>query len=288
MKSIHYLKFMAVLGLFGMAVVCECAGVAAAQEPAAVPAQSKPALPTGLDIGGEVYYYKYEEPDFAELEGAFYGMSASYTYRSAAMPLALRGEVDFAWGVLDYSSNGTGTANSDDNFVAEPRLWAGYDFKVWGDAYLTPYFGAGYRYLQNNMGGVVSSTGALGYDRTSQYFYSPVGLELWAPLQGGWTAAYVLEYDIFWDGNQESQLSDVSLGFSDIDSDQNDGFGVRTSIRLTKQSPGLIVTIEPFFRYWLVRDSEVSPIRYQGVVVGYGLEPENQSFEAGAKVLLKY
>lgn len=258
-----------------------------AQEPAAAPARAQVQPPSGLDIGGSLYYYKYEEPDFAELEGLFYGMNADYTFRGFAVPLAVRGEVDLGWGVLDYSSNGTGTADSNDNFVIEPRLWVGYDLQAWGGT-VTPYFGIGYRYLENRMGGVVSTTGAAGYDRISQYVYSPVGFEWWTPLNADWTGLYAMEFDIFWDGTQKSELSDVARGLSDLTNDQNQGFGFRTSFRLNGPLLGYQVQIEPFFRYWLVNDSDVSTIRYQGVAVGYGLEPENQTFEAGAKLLIKY
>lgn len=260
---------------------------ASAQEPAYAAPRAQVQLPSGLEIGGEMYYYKYEEPDFAELEGLFHGMSADYTFRNFTIPLVVRGEVGLAWGVLDYSSNGTGTADSNDNFVAEPRLWVGYDFEAWGGA-VTPYFGIGYRYLENNMGGVISTTGAGGYDRISQYVYSPVGFEWFMPLQGDWTGIYMMEFDIFWDGTQKSELSDVAAGLSDLTNDQNGGFGFRTSVRLSGEALGYQITVEPFFRYWLVNDSDVSTIRYQGVAVGYGLEPENQTFEAGAKLLLKY
>ncbi len=171
--------------------------------------------------------------------------------------------------------------------VFEPRLLVGYDLAAWGGT-VTPFFGVGYRYLENNMGGTISTTGAGGYDRISQYVYSPVGFEWFMPLQGEWTGVYALEFDIFWDGTQKSELSDVAVGLSDLTNDQNDGFGFRSSLRFAGQALGYSIEIEPFFRYWLVRDSDVSPIRYQGVAVGYGLEPENQTFEAGAKILLKY
>jgi hypothetical protein len=268
-----------------LAAVCGWGASADAQEMYAQPARAE--LPSGLEIGAEMYYYKYEEPNFAELEGLFYGLSTNYTFRNFTIPLMVRGEADLAWGVLDYSSNGTGTADSNDNFVVEPRLLVGYDLAAWGGT-VTPFFGVGYRYLENNMGGTISTTGAGGYDRISQYVYSPVGFEWFMPLQGEWTGVYALEFDIFWDGTQKSELSDVAVGLSDLTNDQNDGFGFRSSLRFAGQALGYSIEIEPFFRYWLVRDSDVSPIRYQGVAVGYGLEPENQTFEAGAKILLKY
>ncbi len=239
------------------------------------------------DIGGEIYYYNYEEPNFAELEGVYYGVNGSYTNRAFHPNLALRGEVRAAWGVVDYASNGTGSLDSIDDFVVEPRGWLGYDIPMQG-AWLTPYVGIGYRYLENGMGGTTTSTGARGYDRISQYLYIPVGLEIAGELNQDWTMTVAVEYDIFCDGEQESQLSDVSLAFGDITNDQNDGDGFRASLRLAKKMPTYTLVIEPFIRYWIVSDSVASPVTFAGVAVGYGLEPENETYEIGAKVALQF
>lgn len=239
------------------------------------------------DIGGEIYYYSYEEPNFAELEGIYYGVNGSYTNRAFHPNLALRGEVRAAWGIVDYTSNGTGSADDIDDFVVEPRGWLGYDIPMQG-AWLTPYFGIGYRYLENSLGGITTTTGARGYDRVSQYLYSPVGVEITGELSQDWTATLALEYDIFWDGEQESQLSDVSPAFGDITNDQNDGDGFRASLRLAKKMPTYTLVIEPFIRYWKVSDSVASPVTFAGVAVGYGLEPENETYEIGAKVALQF
>lgn len=250
-------------------------------------ASAAPRPGSGPEIGGEVYYYFYEEPNFAELEGVYYGVNGTYTHRVDNPMWVWTGEVRAAFGDVDYASNGTGSANGIDDFVVEPRGWLGFDVEALG-GYLTPYFGAGYRYLQNDMNGVVTTTGARGYERRSQYFYSPAGIEYATGLAQDWRLEMAAEYDIFWTGVQESDLSQAVSAFNDLQNDQEGGFGVRASVRFVKQSGAFDIVIEPFFRYWKVDESETSTITIQGVAVGYGLEPENQTYEAGGKISIRF
>ena len=93
-----------------------------------------------------------------------------------------------------------------------------------------------------------------------------------------------IEYDIFWSGTQKSHLEDVNSSFNLVSNDQNDGYGIRGSVKLTKKSDRFDVVIEPFVRWWSIKDSQFSNVTFTGAIVGYAYEPKNETLEMGGKV----
>ena len=224
-------------------------------------------------------------------KGMMYGLAGAYTYHGKMSPSELdkwmfKAEGRFAYGEVDYKNSGT--IDNIDDYIWEFRVLGGYDFPILKASVITPYIGFGYRYLNDDMSGTVSSTGARGYERESNYFYTPIGIETITELENGWSIGFTLEYDYFWRGKQKSHLSDVVVGVSDLENDQNDGYGCRGSIKLQKKGKNLDFVIEPFLRYWNIKKSEVSAVTYSGVIWGYGWEPKNNSTEIGIKFAAKF
>ena len=63
---------------------------------------------------------------------------------------------------------------------------------------LTPYLGAGYRYLFNEGSGRRTTTGHFGYDREANYYYSPIGVAIQSrrnPCITQWLYGAKFEYD---------------------------------------------------------------------------------------------
>jgi len=236
-----------------------------------------------MELGTEISYIKYDEPDVMEEKGVMWGMLGSYTYHGNFM---LRAEGRLSFGQVNYKNSGT--LDDIDDYMLEFRGLAGYDFPVLKATILTPYIGVGYRYLNDDMFGMVTSTGALGYERESNYFYSPIGIETITELENGWSIGGTLEYDIFWKGIQKSHLSDAIAGVSDLENDQNDGYGLRGSVKFQKKGEGIDFVIEPFIRYWNIEKSEEQAITYAGVIFAYGYEPKNTSTEFGIKFIAKF
>lgn len=235
-----------------------------------------------FDLGTEISYIKYKEPGVMREEGVMSGIDASYTYHSGIM---LRADGRYSYGQVDYKNSGT--LDNVDDYMLEFRGLGGYDFAVLKATTLTPYIGIGYRYLNDDLKGT-SSTGALGYERESNYIYSPIGVETITDLDEGWSIGATLEYDIFWKGIQKSHLSDTGLGLNDVENNQNKGFGIRGSIKLLKKAEKFDVVVEPFIRYWNIKKSEETPITYSGTIIGYGYEPKNNSTEIGCKLAIKF
>lgn len=228
------------------------------------------------EIGPEISHIKYQEPDVMKEEGIMYGINASYTYHHNLM---LKAEIGYSYGYVDYKNSGE--VDNIEDYLFEMRVLAGYDFSIDESSIITPYIGFGYRLLYDDMGGMVSSTGALGYDRKSQYYYIPIGIETFSDISNGWFFGITVEFDYFWEGKQTSYLSDADPGYNDIGNKQKDGHGFKSSLKFQKKGENVGYAIEPFIRYWKIDKSEVETITYNGALWGYGWEPENESTQVG-------
>jgi len=271
-----------------------------------------------LEFGPEVYDYEYTERIGVKDTGIFYGLSGSYTYwLSHNEPIyswrdifsgknnlnLFRIEARAATGEIDYE--GTGTWNDIRDAVGEIRALAGYDIFFNENFRFTPFVGGGYRYLFDNFSEVPARTidgvnYLSGYDRESQYIYIPIGGEIETGFGRGWKLQVKGEYDYLLKGKQKSHLENsknaagVGAGFDTLENDQEDGYGIRGSIRLTKETDGLDFFIEPFIRYWHIDDSESDFIAIGGQLVCEGnlclagLEPDNETTEMGVKLGIQY
>jgi hypothetical protein len=237
-----------------------------------------------LTLGTEVSYIKYEEPGYMQEKGMMYGIVGSYAYHNKLM-VKLEGK--FSYGQLDYDGayqNGTPlTISGISDYMLEFRGLLGYEFPLRA-VMLTPYSGLGYRYLQDNS----QDKDAGGYQRESNYIYIPIGIETVANLGNGWSLGANIEYDIFVWGRQISYLSDVDPSYYPLENEQMKGYGVRGSISIAKKGKKVGFIIEPFIRYWNIKESREGYIIYQGTPIAYGIEPNNDSTEIGCKLAITF
>ena len=238
-----------------------------------------------FDVGTELSYIKYKEPGVMEQTGMMSGITGSYTFRDNVM---LRAEARYSYGQVDYDgqlSDGTPYVLNDiDDNMLEFRGLAGFDIELSEKTFVTPYTGFGYRYLNDD-----SSFDAAGYERESNYFYSPVGVEALTYMDNGWSLGATVELDYLWKGLQKSHLGNFLVGLNTLENDQEDGYGLRGSIRLEKKSEAMDWFIEPFVRYWNIDESETDAVTYFGTPIGVeGYEPKNNSTEIGLKFAAKF
>ena len=238
----------------------------------------------------------YDEPGFMRNKGFMWGASGDYTYR----PNNLRFKLDsrFSFGNVDYWSDGTGTAEDFRDYNFETRFSFGFDFGTTSKtAFFSPYTGLGYRYLFDGSEGRETSSGARGYDRKSNYLYSPLGIEAMFRLKGGWSLGLTGEYDHFWHGWQYSELGYYQLVPLLIEvpdyvakDDQEKGWGARTSLSIIRNLGRVDLLIEPYIRYWDIEDSD----GFKLYVIGYpdypfgGREPANSTTEWGTKLGIRF
>lgn len=235
------------------------------------------------DFGVQSSYIKYEEPGVMKEEGVMNGINTAYTYRDRVM---LKIDARVSYGQVDYENSGT--IDNIDDYLIELRAVEGYGIRLSDTAIVTPYLGFGYRYLNDDSSGMTTSTGAKGYERESNYYYFPIGVEAEADVNDVWSIGAVMEYDYFLSGEQKSHLSDADASFKDLKNDQDDGYGLRGSVKLVKKGETADILIEPYINYWNIKKSNDANVTYAGVIVGYGYEPKNNSTEAGIKVAIKY
>ena len=233
----------------------------------------------GWELGPEGYYYAYREPNFIHQIGGFAGINTSYTYKIG--PAFLTGNGIFDLGYLNYKSNGTGNLNGKVNAVGDFRVLAGVDLMQNEWFGVSPFTGLGYRMLYEWGGGRTTTTGAVGYDRFSQYFYIPVGLGFSFAL-GGWVIRPSAEYDFLVRGQQTSYLSQVGA-IGDTKNQQNHGYGLRATLLFEQGA----VAFGPFVRYWDIGESKPAFFS-QGGVEFEGIEPHNKTLEAGATLRFRF
>jgi hypothetical protein len=176
---------------------------------------------TNFEIGGEASVITYEEPGVMKEKGEMYGVFASLTHRISLNEhidriqdvfsdenkinmFRLEGKI--SGGEVNYQSQGTGAIKYIDDYMIEGRALAGYDVPIFIESRITPYLGIGYRYLNDNTGGRVSTTGHAGYEREANYVYLPIGFESNFPINEGWSWGATFEYDVFLGGKQKSHF----------------------------------------------------------------------------------
>jgi hypothetical protein len=237
-----------------------------------------------FELGPEISYLTYKEPGLNVKEkGMMYGLVASYTYHNKIM-LKVEGRGSF--GYVDYSNSG----KIDDimDYILEIRGVGGYDFSILKTFMITPYVGIGYRYLNDDASGKTSTTGAHGYERESNYIYSPIGLAFIFPLGNNWFIGGMGEYDYFWWGEEKSHLSDANPGYDNPSNRQKKGYGLRGSITFEKKYGKVIFEGGPFIRYWNVKKSEAEILTYYGVPNAITWVPRNNSTEVGIMLGVKF
>jgi len=230
----------------------------------------------GWEVGGQFSKYQYEEPDFAKLTGERGGAVGAYTFTN---PNRVYGRIDgrVSYGALEYEGSGTLSAVPD--WIFEVRAVVGRDYVVSENVALSPYIGLGYRYLYDDLRGY-TTTGAVGYQRYSQYVYAPVGITLRMRTGGQWVIAPTLEYDVFLGGRQYSQLSETGFGYSDASNKQDSGRGYRAYLMLENGH----WSFGPWMHYWNIKDSDVVSIRPDTLA----MEPANWTREYGLELRYRF
>ena len=239
-----------------------------------------PSMPIGaaeltIDIGN----YKYEE----EVNGAFFMRDESDPLffsvglrdwdKPSINELKFLYTAELTYGQVEYTGSGTMTK---DYYKARFESFLAHDIEG-----LSPFIGIGYRQLYDNSGGTVTSTGALGYDRRSQYLYVPVGVM--ANISD--ELLFKGQYNHFLSGKQTSYLSNAVSVCNDIDNTQDEGYGFDAAF-IYKMSEKF--TLFSYYRFWDIEDSRSANIVCAGSVAASGLEPKNTTTEIGVGVSLRF
>jgi hypothetical protein len=229
------------------------------------------------NIGPQLSYIRYEEPGVMSESGMMWGVSARC--KSGGRTHAAV-EARFSFGWIDYDGAlMTGEpyeVSNNFNTLFEARALVGRRAPA-SIENLDTYVGVGYRRLFDGLG-----HDPAGYDRTSQYVYSPIGLRF-ATQTGKTRVETHAEYRYFWTGRQHSALSDLAPQAPDITNKQRSGYGLSLGMALsTTTARGWRAHIEPYINYWSIDDSDTEFVGHdaQGQPILLH-EPKNSSMEVG-------
>ena len=225
-----------------------------------------------LELTIDVGYYEYEETVGGsffmsdEADPAFVSVGIRKWESANSDNFSFLYTAEFTYGATEYKGSGTLTK---DYYKAR---FEGY-LSFLEDGKFKPFFGLGYRWLYDDSGGLISSTGAYGYDRRSQYLYAPIGFT----FALNENISFRGQYNLFLHGSQTSYLSDVA-SCTDLTNDQNGGFGLDFvgNFKLNKNS-----SLFAYYRSWDINKSEISTATCGTSLTIYGYEPENETIEYG-------
>ena len=264
-------------GMLGAMAITSLASLACALTVSTVRAQDHGlATKMAIDLSATLTHYEYKEPGLATIKGVKVGFDVSGTYVFGSQwpdrnkGWFVRGDLRYATGKTDYSSGISGSIDNLKDWYYEVRGVIGKDFDQ-GSYVLAPYVGLGYRHLENDLRGV-STTGARGYRRESNYTTLPIGVVHKMKLSSQVQLHTTLEYSHLLRGQQEAKLSDVGLAFTDVSLRQRKGYGLRlgTMAKFDQWSVGPMVSV------WRIKASEIGgtpPV----------FEPKNNTVEFGIK-----
>lgn len=237
-----------------------------------------------FELGTEISYRKYQEPDVMRQKGWMYGLFGSYAHHNKLM---LKAEFRGDFGDIDYVGGTQGgtylNLNNVPEYMLEARGLIGYDFPVWKSTVLTYFTGIGYRYLNNDAHKKYSG----GYERESNYIYSPIGMVFKTNIGNGWSMEETAEFDYFWRGEQKSHLTDASTVFPDISNTQRDGYGLRGSVIAKKQCGKVNFEAGAFLRHWNIKKSYIEYRDIGGLTYMFW-EPKNETTEVGVLLGVKF
>lgn len=235
----------------------------------------QPRTESTIDVGIQGSHYHYHESSLAvKTQGAQFGVTAAATGTFAEQWFA-RLDGRYVGGPVHYK--GSGESEADPNSIAEARLTSGRDF-LWRNVAITPYIGAGYRYLRNDARGI-TTTGASGYNRESHYFFVPVGVQQRLNFSNGSQLAFTAEFDHLVYGRQKSRLSDASPLYPDLTNRQKGGYGLHGDLMYKWRN----WAFGPFSNYWNINQSDASCSDGDGTTYYFvcGYEPHNHTLEYG-------
>ena len=217
-------------------------------------------------VGGNFFMSDEADPTFFSL-----GIRKWGNFKPADLNVMFTTEVTY--GQTEY--NGSGTLTKD---YYKFRYEGYIPFFETGRS--RPFIGLGYRWLYDDSGGLISSTGKYGYDRRSQYFYIPIGFF----FDFNEKLSFKSQYNLFLHGIQTSYLSDVT-SCGDLENDQTNGFGLDFigDFKLAENS-----SLFSYYRSWAVDKSNISTSTCGTSLTLYGYEPKNETTEFGIGFSIKF
>ena len=264
-----------------------------------------------LEIAYEYSSYTYREPHMdypIKLHGVKNGISAVYTMHSVLSMDSTEDDPSFASLGFRYMDGNTkyegwleywdGRIEPDSvgglkDYYFEADLKLGRTCRLAETLELAPYFGIGWRQLTNHL----EEGGEGGYKRTQTYVYIPLGTNLRWDVTSQFAFTLNGQFDWMIYGNNNSGLvGEYDMYNRDsVSFRQDQGYGLRFSVKAEVNMGKVGLFIEPFWRYWHIQNSEKQYFYLQNpdgsidydTYLAYQ-EPFNTTKEYGVKIGLSF
>ncbi len=219
----------------------------------ALPARAQ--SPGHFTLGYGISNFEYTEPKMTE-SGTLQHLQAKYEKFKEHHYIGMDGNL---WaGNLKYDGetleeNPRPVTTETDDFILTTNLRVGTP-QPRKSGVLIPYLGLGYRYWNNV---ITESNITARTERTTQYFYSPLGFLLASNSARFGKTILKMEYLYFWAGKVTTQFGNAP----ELNNDQNQGKGGRIALTfLLGGQQKISHSLSIFFNYWDIEPSESDSI----------------------------
>ncbi len=244
---------------------------------------------TNYKIGPVAYQWAYTEYDdgvlFINDEGMLYGLQGIYESNGEGLYYRLEGSGAFGntnyEGSLQNIATGQRTPHTSDsrNMILEGGVLGGYSLRAMGTVVLTPMAGLKTWYLRN----LEISNDPYDYERIIRYYYVPIGFQTKFYLNNDSRLSLESFFNYFIAGTVESYI-----GGGVVVNDQNAGEGYNISIAYEQDFDGFSLSVGPFYRRWLIEDSNTETVSTSSGGVVFVTEPENETEIYGMNFLFRF
>ena len=181
--------------------------------------------------------------------------------------------IEYSEGRVNYTSNGTGTMVKD-YYRGRLETYLSKEIYV-NQKRARSYIGLGYRELFDNSANQLSSTGAIGYNRISQYYFLPVGM-IWY-INDSWSLKS--QYNYLLDGKQTSYLKNAFPATYNVNPINTQRIGGGFDFTLNKKLNSNWYSYG-FFRHWNLGESDMVSCSASLNCI----EPKNSTNEIGVGI----
>lgn len=234
-------------------------------------------MPQRFEVGLTVLSQQYKEPRMRD-QGTLAGAAGAFNWHTANEKTSLRIAGDYAEGSYKYHGETWGGEKLQMNGkekLLNIRFVSGPLISISPKWLLHPYYGLAERYLQTN------DEGAGSYKREITYLYVPVGVSSTHSLSKNLKLEGKLEGDLLLAGTVKSYFGASDPTANNTTNNQSRGYSVRSSVAASLRMGGTIASIEPYFSFWRVEDSNYAQL-YKDSTQWYVVEPHNETITAGA------
>lgn len=229
----------------------------------------------GITVAAQASNYRYAEPGVMQLWGNKLGVAARFDWpHDDGRRYRLEGRL--AGGLVDYTSNESGSDEDEIDVLSNFRAQLGRDWQWENGTVVTLLAGLGLRHLLNDSSGNTTTTGHVGYRRESLYLYTPLSVAVSVPVRDNDNWSFSAEYAPLLTGLQTSYLPSGET----IYNVQRRGHGTR--FELAYHWPKWSFSL--FRQAWRIADSDF--VLCDGGSA-YCYEPHNNTREIGLQLAVR-